>query len=183
MLTLWWQLSMPLSIILLYIFATLSWDFDNKMFIYGSFFSCHPQRYLKETFDSQKFIYIFLDDERPKFYFYVLAISVEPSELLFLIANLINCRWRIKGDLNRRSWNYYVRYGPSCTFLIGLVLLFFNFLCLSHSILFSDSIISDLFTRVVSLSPDHSILNVSIREIIQKMNLQLVPWFIGSFVR
>lgn len=60
-----------------------------------------------------------------------------------------------------------------------LVLVFFNFLCLSHSILFCDSIISDLFTGVVSLSPDHNILNVSIREIIPKMNLQLVPWFIG----
>lgn len=56
---------------------------------------------------------------------------------------------------------------------------FFNFLCLSHGILFSDSIISDLFPRVVLPAPDHGILNVSIREIIQKMNLQLVPWFIG----
>lgn len=64
-----------------------------------------------------------------------------------------------------------------------LVLVFFNFLCLSHNILISDSIISDLFTGVVSLSPDHSILTVSFGEIIQKMNLQMVPWFIGSFVR
>lgn len=56
---------------------------------------------------------------------------------------------------------------------------FFNFLSLSHSILFSDSIISDLFPGVVLPVPDHDILNVSIREIIQKMNLQLVPWFNG----
>jgi len=63
------------------------------------------------------------------------------------------------------------------TFLIWLF--FFNFLCLSHSILFSDSIISDLFPGVVLPAPDHGILNVFIREIIQKMNLQLVPWFIG----
>lgn len=52
------------------------------MFIFGSFLACHPQRCLKETFDSLSFIYI-LDDEKPKFYFYVLAINVEPSELLF----------------------------------------------------------------------------------------------------
>lgn len=63
----------------------------------------------------------------------------------------------------------------SLSVLVG----FFNFLCLSHSILFSDSIISDLFPGVVLPAPDHGILNVSIREITEKMNLQLVPWFIG----
>lgn len=59
------------------------------------------------------------------------------------------------------------------------VVFFFNFLCPSHCILFSDSIISDLFPGVVLPGPDHGILNISIREIIQKMNPQLVSWFIG----
>lgn len=61
----------------------------------------------------------------------------------------------------------------------SLSFFFFDSLCLSHSILFSDSIISDLFPGVVLLVPDHGILNVSMREMIQKMNLQLVPWFNG----
>lgn len=55
------------------------------------------------------------------------------------------------------------------TFLICLLGVFFvNFLCLSHIIPFSDNIISDLFPGVVLPAPDHGILNVSIREIIQK---------------
>lgn len=62
---------------------------------------------------------------------------------------------------------------------LSVLFFFFNFLCLSHSILFSDSIISDLFPGVVLPAPDHGILSVSIREITEKMNLQLVPWFIG----
>ncbi|KAG6928323.1 dynein, axonemal, heavy chain 7, partial [Chelydra serpentina] len=53
----------------------------------------------------------------------------------------------------------------------------------SHDSPLFDSIISDLFPRVVLPTPDHGILDVSIREIMQKMNLQLVLWYIKKIIQ
>ncbi|XP_053321162.1 dynein axonemal heavy chain 3-like [Spea bombifrons] len=54
---------------------------------------------------------------------------------------------------------------------------------LSHDIPLFDSIISDLFPGVALPSSDHGSLSVSIREIIQKMNLQPVPCFIKKIIQ
>ncbi|XP_053575219.1 dynein axonemal heavy chain 3-like [Bombina bombina] len=54
---------------------------------------------------------------------------------------------------------------------------------LSHDIPLFDSIISDLFPGVVLPPPDHGCLEVSIREIAMKMNLQPVPCFIKKIIQ
>ncbi|XP_030409737.1 dynein heavy chain 7, axonemal-like, partial [Gopherus evgoodei] len=53
----------------------------------------------------------------------------------------------------------------------------------SHDSPLFDSIISDLFPRVVLPTPDHGILDVSIREIMQKMNLQAFLWYIKKIMQ
>ncbi|XP_072257291.1 dynein axonemal heavy chain 3-like [Pyxicephalus adspersus] len=54
---------------------------------------------------------------------------------------------------------------------------------LSHDIPLFDSIISDLFPGVIVPTPDHGSLEVSIREITRKMNLQPVPCFIKKIIQ
>ncbi|KAM4746905.1 dynein axonemal heavy chain 3-like [Rhinophrynus dorsalis] len=54
---------------------------------------------------------------------------------------------------------------------------------LSHDIPLFESIISDLFPGVVLSTPDHGSLEVSIREITAKMNLQPVPCFIKKIIQ
>ncbi|KAM8971996.1 dynein axonemal heavy chain 3-like [Pelodytes ibericus] len=54
---------------------------------------------------------------------------------------------------------------------------------LSHDIPLFDSIISDLFPGVVLPTSDHGSLDVSIREITEKMNLQPVPCFIRKIIQ
>uniref|UniRef100_A0A8C5PIE1 AAA+ ATPase domain-containing protein n=1 Tax=Leptobrachium leishanense TaxID=445787 RepID=A0A8C5PIE1_9ANUR len=54
---------------------------------------------------------------------------------------------------------------------------------LSHDIPLFDSIISDLFPEVVLPTSDHGSLDVSIREITEKMNLQPVPCFIKKIIQ
>uniref|UniRef100_H3ANA7 AAA+ ATPase domain-containing protein n=1 Tax=Latimeria chalumnae TaxID=7897 RepID=H3ANA7_LATCH len=54
---------------------------------------------------------------------------------------------------------------------------------LSHDIPLFDSIISDLFPGVVLPTPDHGHLEISIREIIHRMKLQPVPWFIKKIIQ
>ncbi|XP_073413059.1 dynein axonemal heavy chain 3-like [Dendrobates tinctorius] len=54
---------------------------------------------------------------------------------------------------------------------------------LSHDVPLFDSIISDLFPGVILPAPDHGSLEVSIREITKKMNLQLVPCFIKKIIQ
>ncbi|XP_075130611.1 dynein axonemal heavy chain 3-like [Leptodactylus fuscus] len=54
---------------------------------------------------------------------------------------------------------------------------------LSHDVPLFDSIISDLFPGVVLPTPDHGSLEVSIREITRKMNLQPVPCFIKKIIQ
>ncbi|KAM4037486.1 dynein axonemal heavy chain 3-like [Anomaloglossus baeobatrachus] len=54
---------------------------------------------------------------------------------------------------------------------------------LSHDVPLFDSIISDLFPGVVMPAPDHGSLEVSIREITRKMNLQPVPCFIKKIIQ
>ncbi|XP_018409373.1 PREDICTED: dynein heavy chain 3, axonemal-like [Nanorana parkeri] len=54
---------------------------------------------------------------------------------------------------------------------------------LSHDIPLFDSIISDLFPGVIVPTPDHGSLEVSIREITRKMNLQQVPCFIKKIIQ
>ncbi|XP_063786085.1 dynein axonemal heavy chain 3-like [Pseudophryne corroboree] len=54
---------------------------------------------------------------------------------------------------------------------------------LSHDIPIFDSIISDLFPGVILPTPDHGSLEMSIREITRKMNLQPVPCFIKKIIQ
>uniref|UniRef100_A0A803JPL0 Dynein heavy chain hydrolytic ATP-binding dynein motor region domain-containing protein n=1 Tax=Xenopus tropicalis TaxID=8364 RepID=A0A803JPL0_XENTR len=54
---------------------------------------------------------------------------------------------------------------------------------LSHDIPLFDSIISDLFPGVALPTPDHGSLEVSVREITHKMNLQPVPCFIKKIIQ
>ncbi|XP_068129764.1 dynein axonemal heavy chain 3-like [Hyperolius riggenbachi] len=54
---------------------------------------------------------------------------------------------------------------------------------LSHDVPLFDSIISDLFPGVIVPTPDHGSLEVSIREITKKMNLQPVPCFIKKIIQ
>lgn len=61
--------------------------------------------------------------------------------------------------------------------------LIFNLQFLSHDVPLFDSIISDLFPGVVLPAPDHGSLEVSIREITRKMNLQPVPCFIKKIIQ
>ncbi|XP_073507678.1 dynein axonemal heavy chain 3-like [Phyllobates terribilis] len=54
---------------------------------------------------------------------------------------------------------------------------------LSHDVPLFDSIISDLFPGVILPAPDHGSLEVSIREITKKMNLQPVTCFIKKIIQ